>query len=146
MLLLRTRLVKKMTLMKLRIEEMDFIDVDAIMAEDDGLQYQLPKHHRCACHLLNLVSSVDANNANKTVPYKSLSRSTFAKSQALWNKASRSSNAAEVILKHCKLQLVQPNATRWNSFYMAVERILRIIKEQGEGAVRAVCAAFDLPM
>jgi len=127
-------------------EEVDFIDVDAIMAEDDGLQYQLPKHHRCACHLLNLVSSVDANNANKTVPYKTLSRSTFAKSQALWNKASRSSNAAEVIVKHCKLQLVQPNATRWNSFYMAVERILRIIKEQGEGAVRAVCAAFDLPM
>ncbi|KAM3870984.1 DNA (cytosine-5)-methyltransferase 3A-like [Diretmus argenteus] len=29
---------------------------------------------------------------------------------------------------------------------MAVERMLRIIKEQGEGAVRAGCAAFNLPI
>lgn len=84
-------------------EEVDFIDVDAILAEDDGLQYELPKHHRCACHLLNLVSSVDVNEANKTVQYKNLSRSTFAKSQALWNRTSRSTSAAEVVEKHCKL-------------------------------------------
>ncbi len=31
------------------------MDVEAILEEDDGLQYQLPKHHRCACHLLNLL-------------------------------------------------------------------------------------------
>lgn len=127
-------------------EEVEFIDVEAILAEDDGLQYELPKHHRCACHLLNLVSSVDVKEADKTAHYKTLSRSTFGKSQALWNKTSRSASAAEVVEKHCKLQLVQPNATRWNSFYMAVERILRIIKEQGEGSVRTVCAAFNLPM
>ena len=102
--------------------EVDFISVENIMAEDinDGLQYQVPKHHQCACHLLNLVSTVDANNANKTEAYKRLSRSAFSKSQALWNKISRSTTAAEVIEEHCKLQLVQPNATQWNSFYMAV--------------------------
>ncbi len=36
-------------------EEVEFMDVEAILEEDDGLQYQLPKHHRCACHLLNLL-------------------------------------------------------------------------------------------
>lgn len=41
-----------------------------ILAKDDGLQYQLPKHHRCACHLLNLVSTVDTRNANKKGPTK----------------------------------------------------------------------------
>jgi len=94
--------------------EVDFISVEDIMAEDvnNGLQYQLPKHHRCACHLLNLVSTVDANNANKTEAYKRLSRSAFSKSQALWNNTARSTTAAEVIEEHCKLQLVQPNATR----------------------------------
>ncbi|KAK3548159.1 hypothetical protein QTP70_004844 [Hemibagrus guttatus] len=28
--------------------EVEYINVEAIMAEDDGLQYQLPKHHRSA--------------------------------------------------------------------------------------------------
>ncbi len=36
-------------------EEVEFMDVEAILEEDDGLQYQLPKHHRCACHLLNFL-------------------------------------------------------------------------------------------
>ncbi|KAK0148001.1 hypothetical protein N1851_012297 [Merluccius polli] len=125
--------------------EVDFISVKNIMAEDinDGLQYQVPKHHRCACHLLNLVSTVDANNANKTEAYKRLSRSVFSKSQALWNKISRSTTAAEVIEEHCKLQLVQPNATLWNSFYLAV---IKIIRNQGEGAMRAGCATLNIPI
>lgn len=127
-------------------EETDFLDVEAIMAEDDGLQYQLPKHHRCACHLLNLVSTVDVENANSAEAYKKLSRSAFAKSQALWNKTSRSTPAAESVEKHCKLQLVQPNKTRWNSLYLAVERIVRILKDQGEGPMRAVCAELKVPM
>ena len=127
-------------------EAVEFIEVDAILAEDDGLQYELPKHHRCACHVLNLVSSVDIEEAEKTRHYKTLSRSTFAKCQGLWNKTSRSVNAAEVVEKHCKLQLVQPNATRWNSFHRAVERLLKIIKDQGEGSLRSVCAALSLPM
>lgn len=127
-------------------EEMEFFDDDAIMDEDDGLQYQLPKHHRCACHLLNLVSTVDVDNANSAEAYKKLSRSAFAKSQALWNKTSRSTSAAESVEKHCKMQLVQPNKTRWNSLYLAVERIVRILKDQGEGPMRAVCAELKVPM
>ncbi|KAL7846456.1 hypothetical protein SRHO_G00214360 [Serrasalmus rhombeus] len=37
--------------------EVDFVEVTAVLDEDDGLQFQLPKRHRCACHLLNLVST-----------------------------------------------------------------------------------------
>ncbi|KAK0150371.1 Zinc finger BED domain-containing protein 1 [Merluccius polli] len=127
-------------------EEVEFMDVEAILEEDDGLQYQLPKHHRCACHLLNLVSTVDVDRANKTEAYKKLSRSAFSKCQALWNKASRSPQNAELIEEHCKLHLVQPNSTRWNSSFMAVERVVRIIRDQGEGSVRTVCAALNVPM
>ncbi|XP_073709424.1 zinc finger BED domain-containing protein 4-like [Misgurnus anguillicaudatus] len=127
-------------------EEVEFMDVEAILEEDDGLQYQLPKHHRCACHLLNLVSTVDVDRANKTEAYKKLSRSAFSKCQALWNKASRSPQNAELIEQHCKLHLVQPNSTRWNSSFMAVERVVRIIRDQGEGSVRTVCAALNVPM
>ncbi|KAL0148838.1 hypothetical protein M9458_055847, partial [Cirrhinus mrigala] len=120
-------------------EEVEFMDVEAILEEDDGLQYQLPKHHRCACHLLNLVSTVDVDRANKTEAYKKLSRSAFSK-------ASRSPQNAELIEEHCKLHLVQPNSTRWNSSFMAVERVVRIIRDQGEGSVRTVCAALNVPM
>ncbi|RXN21849.1 zinc finger BED domain-containing 1-like protein [Labeo rohita] len=127
-------------------EEVEFMDVEAILEEDDGLQYQLLKHHLCACHLLNLVCTVDVDRANKTEAYKKLSRSAFSKCQALWNKASRSPQNAELIEEHCKLHLVQPNLTRWNSSFMAVERVVRIIRDQGEGSVRMVCAALNVPM
>ena len=50
---------------------------------DDYLEYQLPKHHRCACHLLNLVSTVDASKAEVNPLYKRVSRSTFAKCSKL---------------------------------------------------------------
>jgi hypothetical protein len=57
--------------------EVDFVDATAILNEDDGLQFHLPKHHRCTCHLLNLVSTVDAEKATSNDAFKRLSRSTF---------------------------------------------------------------------
>ena len=126
--------------------EVDFVDVTSILNEDDGLQFRLPKHHRCACHLLNLVSTVDAAKATSNDAFKRLSRSAFSKCYALWNKCGRSSTAAELIEDVCKIQLIRPNATRWNSLFLAVERILRIVKEQGAGALRTVFASLKLPM
>ncbi|XP_048097169.1 uncharacterized protein LOC125293344 [Alosa alosa] len=126
--------------------EVDFVEVTSILNEDDGLQFQLPKHHRCACHLLNLVSTVDAAKANSNDAFKRLSRSAFSKCYGLWNKCGRSSTAAELIENVCKIQLIRPNATRWNSLFLAVERILRIVKDQGEGALRTVFTSLKLPM
>ncbi|KAI7789260.1 hypothetical protein IRJ41_001648 [Triplophysa rosa] len=126
--------------------EVDLVEVTAILDEDDGLQFQLPKHHRCACHLLNLVSTVDAAKACSNESYKKLSRSAFSKCNALWNKCGRSAAAAEIIEDVCKIHLIRPNTTRWNSLFLAFERILRIIKDQGEGAIRTVCTSLKLPM
>lgn len=92
------------------------------------------------------VDLVDASNANKTEAYQKLWRSAFSKSQALWNKTARSTAAAEVVEEHCQLQLIQPNTTRWSSFYLAVERLVRILKDKGDRAVRAVCAALSVSM
>lgn len=90
-------------------EETEGVEVEALMEEEDECsEYQLPKHHRCACHVLNLISTVDARKAESNVMYKKISRAAFAKCSALWNKSARSSTAAEVIKRECKLQLIRP--------------------------------------
>ena len=78
----------------------------------------------------------------------SIQSTTFAKSicQVLWNKTARSSTAAVVVERECKLQPIRPVDTRWNSDFLSVERILRIIRESGEGAVRAVTIALKVPV
>lgn len=68
----------------------EFQDASLLLDQDDGFEFQLPKHQKCACHILNLVSSVDAQKALLNEHYKKLYRSVFGKCQALWNKSSRS--------------------------------------------------------
>nr|XP_014269066.2 uncharacterized protein LOC106676613 [Maylandia zebra]XP_024654147.1 uncharacterized protein LOC106676613 [Maylandia zebra] len=128
-------------------DHIDYHEASAILDEDSGLEYQLPPHQRCACHLLNLVATTDAalaESMNET--YKRLSRATFAKCQAIWNKTGRSHLANEVVEDKCELQIIRPNATRWNSTYLAIERIIRIIDEKGEDAIRSICEEFKVKM
>ncbi|KAI2645353.1 Adenylate-forming reductase Nps10 [Labeo rohita] len=89
---------------------------------------------------------MDEAKACSNEAYKKLSRSAFAKCHALWNKCGRSAVAAGIIEDVCKIQLVHPTTTRWNSLFLAVERVLQIIKGQGEEAIRTVCTSLKLQM
>lgn len=125
----------------------NYLDASAILDGDSGLEYQLPPHQRCARHLLNLVATTDAARAegmNDT--YKRLSRANFAKCQGIWNKTGRSHLASEVVEDKCELQLIRPDATQWNSTYLAIERIIRIVDEKGEDATRRVFEEFKVKM
>ncbi|XP_018956210.2 uncharacterized protein LOC109086182 [Cyprinus carpio] len=128
-------------------DHIEYHDASTILDEDSGMEYQLPPHQRCACHLLNLVATTDASLAeamNDT--YKRLFRATFAKCQAIWNKTGRSHLASEVVEDKCGLQIIRPNATRWNSTCLATERIIRIIDEKGEDSIRGVCDELKVKM
>jgi len=58
---------------------------------------QIPPHHRCASHTLNLVATKDSENAMSDPMYKKQLRSTFAKMRALWKKQERTSLIADTI-------------------------------------------------
>ena len=60
-------------------------------------QPQLPKHQKRACHIVNLIATVDIREADRNTLYRQLSRSAFAKCQALLNKTGRSCTAAETV-------------------------------------------------
>nr|XP_020477590.1 uncharacterized protein LOC109972796 isoform X1 [Monopterus albus] len=126
--------------------DVEFVEVSALLNEDDGFEYQLLKHQCCACHLLNLIATVDAAKAVSSEGYKKLYHSTFAKCNAMWSKCGRSTLAAEKVEDVRSLQLLCPNATRWNSLFEAVERLLRIIRDKGEAAIRVICTGLNVPM
>ncbi|XP_061750887.1 uncharacterized protein LOC133549465 [Nerophis ophidion] len=127
--------------------EVEYQNVSSILDNDTCLGYHLPKHQKCACHLLNLISAVDTTAAGaRSETYKRLSRAAFAKCSALWNKTSRSTTAFEIVERECKMQFLRPNQTRWSSLFFAVERVVCIQKEQGEKAIRNVCIALRINM
>ncbi len=111
----------------------------------DDEDYDLPSHQRCACHTLQLIATGDADQAEENAAYKRLSRATFGKCQALWNKLSRSSLAAEAVQSNCGIALVKPNKTWWNSVFMAVERLVKIVKQKGEGSLHSLCNELKVP-
>ena len=100
----------------------DDLDVCAIDCSDvlsTDFNSQLPPHHKCAVHLLNLIYTTDAAFAEQNHQYKKVSRGTFGKCQASWNKTTTSVFAAEVMENKSSLQLECPCSTRLNSVYDA---------------------------
>lgn len=90
-------------------------DIDGLVPPEATII--LPGHQRCAAHTLNLVASCDVNAAMLDSTYKRLSRSIFAKLQAIWNIQNRSSLAADLIKTKLGRYFSVPGATRWNSLY-----------------------------
>jgi len=79
---------------------------------------QLPPHHRCAAHTLNLVATKDIEKAieagfhPESGQFKRVSRSAMATLTKLWNIQSRSTKVADRVRERCGRYLPVPNTTR----------------------------------
>nr|CAH0108254.1 unnamed protein product [Daphnia galeata] len=94
---------------------------DENIAPKHTKRIKIPKNIRCSCHLLNLIATTDINNINN-VAFKRMKKRIDAKLQKIWNKQSRSSlSASDHIKDKMGFLFVLYNATRWNSFYDAVQ-------------------------
>ncbi len=63
--------------------------MSVLLNEDDGLEFELPKHQRYACHLLNLIATADAMKAtsnDEAMTANVLHFGTNVEDQHLWPK------------------------------------------------------------
>uniref|UniRef100_A0A3Q4HE36 HAT C-terminal dimerisation domain-containing protein n=1 Tax=Neolamprologus brichardi TaxID=32507 RepID=A0A3Q4HE36_NEOBR len=92
-----------------------------------GVMITLPPHQRCASHTLSLVSCNDVDKwLLSQTETKAVFRSATTKCTGLWNKASRSTVAAETVDGIIGKKLLVPCTTRWNLFYDSLPRICEI--------------------
>ena len=132
-------------------EDVAFENIDELLSVDleetsiDGLfQVQLPPHYRCAAHTLNLVASKDVDKfLSSSTTSKTVYHNSFAKSSALWNKASRSTVASDTVQEVTKRKLIVPIATRWNSYYDAVVRVIENSLELNELCMKLKLHCFS---
>ena len=112
--------------------EVTFTDLYNVLTiatdDDDGHSIcELPPHHRCAAHTLNLIANNEVDKWLASNPdSRAVYRSATGKCAALWTKASRSTVASEYLEEVSEKKLIVPTVTRWNSFYDAYARIIEM--------------------
>jgi hypothetical protein len=89
-------------------------------------QKTLPPHMRCAAHTLNLVATVDTEQAMEDEDFKIAYKHAMDKARGLWNAQCRSTLSADNFKQELGRKLVVPNVTRWNSTYDAV-KVLNVL-------------------
>lgn len=117
-------------------DDVQFADVSAVLQEEqeeEELNFFLPPHHRCAAHTLNLIATTDLDKAASQGVSRKLYRSAMSKCAAIWNKAHRSSHAADAIEEIAQMRCLVPSVTRWSSEYHAIEKLMSLTESQLNG-------------
>lgn len=116
--------------------DIDFIPITETLNDKRStrLLYSLPKHRRCACHTLNLVAKQDAMKQLDD-QLMHLMNDTEKKLLSLWSKQNKSSKASDTIQAKLDGLFVVHNATRWNSYFDALERVKTFLLTRREDLI-----------
>lgn len=122
-------------------------DTFEVLASGSNTNYRLPVYQRCASHILHLIITKDAIEAETNdASFKNLNHGVFSKLFMLWNRLEQSTTRVESTETVCGMQLMRPNQTRWNSVFSAVEGIALIIGKQGEAELKTIFSFLDVKM
>lgn len=124
-------------------DDTDVISVGAVLEDEanDGTDIYLPHHETCFSHSLNLLATADASKACESdTPYRRIYRGALGKCTSIWNSTHRSSKASDAVKEVTDKSIITPGATRWNSYFEAVRRIVEIGPKLPD-----VCQATDTP-
>jgi hypothetical protein len=129
-------------------DDLSFVELETVLTSStDASQEQtfhLPKRQQCSVHTLNLVATKDAEKALDNKTFKAVSRKVFSKCQALWNKQSRSTLAADEIRSKCQHMFAVPIMIRWNSMYKAMES-MRVHISESQDHLDSLFDALKIP-
>lgn len=109
--------------------EVTFADLHNVLStatDDDGHSIsELPPHHRCSVHTLNLIANNEVDKWLAPNPdLRAVYHSATGKCAALWTKASCSTVASEYLEDVSEKKLIAPTVTCWNSFYDVYAHII----------------------
>lgn len=125
-----------------------FTDVNAVldMEGDDELPFYLPPHQRCAAHTLNLIATNEVQKAASSGQSRRVYRSALGKCSFIWNKAHRSSAAAELVQDIATMRVSVPCITRWSSEYTAISKLIGLAEDQlGDICTSLGCTRLNPP-
>ena len=121
----------------------DVVSIEGVLADDasETSDIFLPHHETCFSHSLNLLATVDASKACESdTTYRRLYRGAVGKCTAIWNATHRSSKTSDAVKAVTDKAIITPGATRWNSHFDAIKRILEVGLKLGD-----VCQATGTP-
>lgn len=104
-------------------DDVTFVELHDVL-QNLNVEEDVVTCHRRALHTANIISCSDVDKWLLSRPdIKAVYRGATSKCTALWNKASRSTVAAEIVDEVLERKLLVPCTTRWNSFHDAVARV-----------------------
>ena len=113
------------------IRAVETIASDSGSEVDESSKIRLPHHVKCSCHLLSLIETSDINKISDPI-FKRLKKKVDVKLQRIWNKQARSSQSLDFIRDKLGVLFILFNATRWNSFFDALNCVHTLNKTKNE--------------
>ena len=114
-------------------DDLEFIDIHALIEENLDRWTVLPPHYRCAAHGLNLVLK-DCKKIDD-FDYQDKFHAVFQKLKTFWNFQSR--GHADTIKEFVNTFFPIPIDVRWHTYVDAVEKVVQV----GQNTVNDICKA-----